>query len=361
MIFAFGLLRWRAFGIALLLAAAVAAPLGGSARGGEIPSEFPGSAASKHAVGPHADPNSPNACRPQDEIWVVSTRDIDCVASGEAPALSFAVRGKDGKLLDANLQTFVAAIKHGQSRFWFHGYGVTADEAIEVGQVAYERFVSPDEPPVRFVVWSWPSEREGRRLKDIREKGCRTFVESYCFGWLLAQMSADAETSAVGYSYGTRIISGGLHLVGGGELTGLRLATPMVNVSAPVSAQSDEQPATPRSCRAVLLAAAMGNDWLVEGGCTDRALGQTSQMLSIYSSCDRVLKWYPAASRGNGEALGYRGLAQLPPRDDGNGKFGQLDVAYLIGTNHDLETYLGHLEITAAAREALSPQSAAAK
>jgi hypothetical protein len=236
---------------------------------------------------------------------------------------------------------------------------VTAKEAIDVGQVAYERFVSADEPPVRFVVWSWPNQREGRRFKDIREKGCRTDAEAFCLGWLIDKMGPEAEISAIGYSYGTRVITGGLHLVGGGDLDGLRLRTTMVNASARTAIYGDAARSA-RACRSVLLAAAMGDEWLVEGGFNSHALEQSSEMLSIYSSCDRVLKWYPVAARDHGDALGYRGLASQPPREGGNGKFGELDVGYLIGSNHDLETYLGRLEITAAAREVLSPEPAAA-
>jgi hypothetical protein len=174
-------------------------------------------------------------------------------------------------------------------------------------------------------------------------------------------MHADAQVSAIGYSYGTRVICGGLHLAGGGELAGLQLAGPVVAASMRAASVAGEQARPARSRRAVLLAAAIGDDWLVEGGLTDRALGQSSATLSIYSSYDRVLRWYAVAARGNGEALGYRGLAHRPPREDGNGKYAQFDVACLIGTNHDLETYLSRSEITAAAREALSPQPAAAK
>lgn len=329
-----------------------------------MPGDVSSSATSKHNVGPHADPNSPSACRPQDEMWVVNSRGIDCVESGKAPSLAFAVRDRGGKLIDVTPGAFLAATAHGQTRFWIHGYGVASEEAIDVGQVAYERFVSADEPPVRFVVWSWPSQREGRRFKDIRDKGRRTDVEAYCLGWVLDKMSPDADISAIGYSYGTRVITGGLHLVGGGDIEGRRLRPNVANVSArstPYQVSGAVAAKASRSCRAVLLAAAMGSDCLVAGGFNDRALEQSSEILSIYSSCDRVLKWYPAAARDHDSALGYRGLASQPPREGGNGKFAEFDVGYLIGSDHHLETYLDHMEIAAAAREVLSPEPAAAK
>lgn len=292
-------------------------------------------------------------------MWVVSTRGVACPKSGETPALVFSVRDAAGKWNEAPLGAFVAATARGQTRFWIHGYGVTAEEAVDVGAVAHERFAAADEPPMRFVVWSWPSEREGyRRVKDIREKGCRTQVEAYCLAWLISQMDAEADISMVGYSYGTRVIAGGLHLVGGGELCGLSLDLPVVVLASDQGGNGHVVRPTSRNCRAVLLAAAMGSDWLVDGGFNEHALGQTSELLSIYSASDRVLKFYPlATSEKHDAALGYRGLASRPPRDEGNGKFAQLDVSYLIGTEHDLETYLGHLEITAAAREALMPKA----
>lgn len=346
----------RSVRLAVLLAVTALSSYG-IVLGGEMPSDISNSATSKHHVGPSGGPGSMLACRPLDQIWVVSTRDVGCPKSGEAPALTFSVRTVDGNMQDASLDAFVAATAGMQARFWIHGYGVLPQEAIDVGLAAHERFVAATEPPIRFVVWSWPSEREGyRRVKDIREKGCRTQVEAYCLAWLISQMKADADISLVGYSYGTRVIAGGLHLVGGGEVCGLGLASPTLVLASDQGGQGHAVRRESRNCRAVLLAAAMGSDWLVEGGFNEHALGQTSEMLSIYSSSDRVLKFYPLATREKHDtALGYRGLAPLPPRDEGNGKYAELDVGYLIGGEHDLETYLGHLEITAAAREALAP------
>jgi hypothetical protein len=290
-------------------------------------------------------------------MWIVSTRGVCIPKCGEAPDLSFAVRDSSGTWHDTTLDAFVAATAKGQTRFWVHGYAVKPEEAFEVGSAAYERFVDEKESPVRFVVWSWPSEREGiRRVKDIREKGCRTHVESYCLGWLVTQMNAEADISMIGYSYGTRIIAGGLHVAGGGQICGLGLSEPTIVMAS--DATSEPEQLASRQCRAVLLAAAMGSDWLVDGGFNERALGQTSEMLSIFSSSDRVLKFYPLATKEKHDhALGYTGLAPLPTPDDGNGKFAELDLYQSIGTEHSLETYLGQPEVTAAARHALAPKS----
>jgi hypothetical protein len=346
--------------LAALLSTVVAfSAFGGQVLGGET-TDLSNASTSKHDVG---GARASSACRPQDQMWVVSTRGVGCPKSGEAPALCFAVRDAEGVWHETTLDAFLAATAGSQARFWIHGYGVTPEEAVNVGGVAHEQFVASDEPPLKFVVWSWPSEREGyRRVKDIREKGCRAQVESYCLAWLITRMSADADVSMVGYSYGTRIIAGGLHLVGGGELCGgLSLNLPAVVLASDVGRNGAVLNAPSRHCRAVMLAAAMGSDWLVEGGFNERALGQTSEMLSIFSSDDRVLKFYPLATKEKHDhALGYRGLATRPVRDDANGKFAELDVNYLIGTDHSLETYLGHLEIAAAARHALAAKAMSA-
>jgi hypothetical protein len=146
-----------------LLVAATAVLSFGFAHAGELPGDFSNSATSKHNVGSAGGPGSALACRPQDQMWVISTRGVGCPKSGETPALTFAVRDASGKWRDATLDAFVAATAGAQARFWIHGYGVTPEEAVNVGLVAHERFVSTNEPPVRFVVWSWPSDREGYR------------------------------------------------------------------------------------------------------------------------------------------------------------------------------------------------------
>lgn len=322
----------------------------GTVQGGEG-AELSTSATDKHNVGSP----SGTACRPYDQLWIVSTRGVGCPKSGETPPLTFAVRGPDGKWNDTTLEAFLAETAKGQTRFWIHGYGADPQRAHDVGLVAQEQFVTDTESPVRFVIWSWPSEREGRRLQDIRAKGARTHIEAYCLAWLVARMSAEADISMVGYSYGTRVIAGGLHLVGGGEICGLSLKSRVVMTAGGEVLATDM--ADPRQVRAVLLAAAMGSDWLVEGGFNELALGQTSELLSIYSSSDEVLRWYPLATREkHDDALGYRDLAPLPPREDGNGKFASLDMRKVIGSDHDLDTYLSHGEIAAAARHALEPK-----
>jgi hypothetical protein len=294
---------------------------------------------------------SPAACRPQDRLWVINSCKVDCPKSGETPPLSYQHRDANGTWQAVEHAEFVKAIGAGQARFWVHGYKVDDGQAASLGEQAHNVLVEENEPPLNFCIWAWPAERDGLQLPDIRRKACRTNTEAYALGWLLAQLDGRAEVSLVGYSFGARVVTGGLHVAGGGEICGVQLAEPLRNVKRE------------RPMRAVLLAPAFDNTWLSEGAFHGMALAPTESMLSIYSSRDRVLRWYHVAAKDRSAvALGYAGIATLPPRDGDEGKFGQFDASGVVGTSHALQGYLTNFTVTAVARETLQhSQHAAAK
>ena len=96
----------------------------GTVQGGEG-AELSTPATDKHNVGSP----SGTACRPYDQLWIVSTRGVGCPKSGETPPLTFAVRGNDGKWNDPTLEAFLAETAKGQTRFWIHGYGADPQRA----------------------------------------------------------------------------------------------------------------------------------------------------------------------------------------------------------------------------------------
>ena len=103
-----------------------------------------------------------------------------------------------------------------------HGNQIPPEEAIKRGMAVYRR-VRADAPsagPIRFVIWSWPSERNTNRLRDANIKQNRTNVESFLLGSYLAAIASDHPVRLIGYSFGARIVGGALHLASGGQLDG---------------------------------------------------------------------------------------------------------------------------------------------
>ncbi len=212
--------------------------------------------------------------------------------------------------------------------FFVHGNRYTANDALQTGETLFYRLSeqSSAEHAVRFVIWSWPSsEIDGGQVKDLRVKANRAEWQGVFLAKFVAAMNPNVPVSLIGHSYGSRLISSSLHVLGGGIIAGQGLDEPLER----------NQP-----LRAVLLAAAMGNQWLLPGNRHGQAMNSVDGLLVMANSSDGVLRWYPRLFPGKGpEALGYSGIAspsRLGPHYD---KVQQVDVAPLIGKAHNLADY----------------------
>ena len=104
-----------------------------------------------------------------------------------------------------------------------HGNQITPCDAKCEGLAVYRRLMrhGSDAPPIRFVIFSWPSAKvSGGLLNDVRVKAMRTGPAGCQLAWLIDQMPAETPLSLVGFSFGARIITGGLHVLAGGSLGG---------------------------------------------------------------------------------------------------------------------------------------------
>src|SRR5262249_13020682 len=127
----------------------------------------------------------------------------------------------------------------------------------------------------------------------------------------------------IGYSFGARIVTGSLHVLGGGALMGRALP----------------EPAEPRApMQAVLIAAAVNNNWLAIGRPHGEALFAVDRMLALNNGCDRALKHYAAIDPcGRPEALGYTGA--VGPLGDNGRKLREYNMCCVVGKQHDWENY----------------------
>jgi hypothetical protein len=133
--------------------------------------------------------------------------------------------------------------------------------------------------------------------------------------------------SLVGFSFGARIITGGLHVLGGGSLGGsLKLAE---------REHPDRQPVN-----AVLMAAASHSYWLAEGQHHGRAMSQVDRMLLINNCADRAMRYYDllVPGRGGPQALGLRGPTRISSTDAD--KIFNRDVSRYVGSSHELMNYI---------------------
>ena len=207
-----------------------------------------------------------------------------------------------------------------------HGNRVSEENAV-AGTLCVYRIIRGQAcgRAFRYVIWLWPAERAIRPFgKDARLKTIYCDAESYYLAQWLNKLDAGAQVSLVGYSFGSRIVTGALDLLAGGELAGRRLPESTV----------DEWKAGKRNpVRAVLLAAAIDADWLQ---CHSPTLKLVDRMLVTCNGCDLLLRMYSRLNgRGGPQAMGYVG----PCFNDVDNKVAVVDVSGQVGRIHDMRRY----------------------
>lgn len=276
--------------------------------------------------------------RPQDEVWVVSSRGLSGGRCDQRAELLHYWRYGDEGWQPATLDDLAQPhTPDATTSIFVPGNGYTHGEVVRLGWSAYAHFVQQavDERPIRFVIWSWPSDKiEGPAVEDLRIKAARADLAAYYLAWVVDRLDPEMPLSLIGTSYGARIVTGGLHLLGGGKLP----------PNSPLQRSNDAR----RPIRLVLITAAIDADWLVPGHRHGAALGQVEQVLLINNSTDRVLRRYHFlyGLRSDARALGCQGCAPGWYGRDA-GKVLQTDVARLMGSQHGCGPYFATPQLVA--------------
>jgi hypothetical protein len=184
-----------------------------------------------------------------------------------------------------------------------------------------------DAPPIRFVIFSWPSSKVSGLLHDIRVKAARTGPAGYQLAWVIDQLPEETPVSLVGFSFGARIITGGLHILAGGSLGGCCCLNEHVHPNRP-----------PMSV--ILMASALHSYWLAPGQYHGLAMTQVSQMCLINNCEDNAMKYYDFIEPGLGgpQALGLCGPTCIS--HDYAQKIRNRDVSCSVGSEHLLMRYI---------------------
>lgn len=275
-----------------------------------------------------------------DTFWLISTRHLTsdaCQANLEAPALHVQRIDACGRAIPATLdQYFNEADPAAMEVIYVHGNRMPACEAVNRGRLVYHRTVryqTINRRPIRWLIWSWPSERQGLALRDVRIKAQRTDAQSLYLAWLLREQIRRGMTpKLIGFSFGGRVATGSLHALAGGSVGGRRLP-------------GDHQLGA--GIAVGLLAPAIGSDWLAAGRQHGLATQNISHLTLLYNESDAVLKRFGLLDPvGNVEAMGYEGPRSFAPRADGS----QLPVAArdcsnTLGRRHsEADYYSGRCE-----------------
>jgi len=245
-----------------------------------------------------------------DRVWLISTRCITssaCCADLDRPALTVSRLGCNNRFLRVPLDDFLSTI--GSSRqvvIYVHGNRMNPSDARLHGVSIYKNCLRHRKSgPVDWVIWSWPSTKAGFLTRDIRKKARRTDAQGLYLAWLLREQSTrSVPTTVIGYSFGSRVVTGALHAMAGGTLGGRSLSGPSISEA---------------SIGTGLIAPAIGSHWLSEHGYHSLATQNMRQLVLMYNRRDVILKRYWWIDRVRGRvALGYGCPAIFGPRVDGS-------------------------------------------
>jgi hypothetical protein len=294
-----------------------------------------------HATRPvvHAELSNPCCPRPQDQVWLVSNRGSGCHVGQQVQNLKYWRYDCERSWVRSSLEELLAGDDGGVTTVFVHGNRIDRDEAFTKGWDTYRRLVrSAGETPVRFIIWSWPSDAMRGPVQDAREKACRANPAGYCLAWFLDQLNPETPVSLMAHSFGARVVTGALHVLGGGQIDGHRL---------------DERNHPVRQAMpVVLLVAALDNDWLMPGRFHGQAMSQVSSLLLINNSCDILLKRYHLiyGRRCSQQALGYTGLATWAATGADRAKVSQFNAASIVGRRHAFAGYIEASDLVARMR-----------
>ena len=289
-------------------------------------------------VSDEATPTSDCGLRIGDELWLVSSRDIGCPGC-DLSGLRY--RRREGNRWELRERELFEdpAIADRPTVVFVHGNRTDLSYAIRRGSQAYRAFVAADPSigPVRFVVWAWPSERDSIGVRDFRLKAHRADLEGCLFGTFLSRLPSHQPLNLIGYSYGSRIVLGGITMLTGRPLHGRQVELPSDYVPPPI--------------RVTLIAAATAPSSLLPGQLYGAAYELIDRLLLINNSDDRALRLYRFVDRAASmPALGSSGLA-VRRLVDGGERVEQRDVAAQVGTQHKIDLYFGSPTVGRLVRE----------
>ena len=186
----------------------------------------------------------------------------------------------------------------------------------------------PAEQSYRVAIWSWPSTQLMKRVRpDVQIKAGYCDSQSYYLADCLRSMKSEEPVSLVGYSFGARIIAGGLHLLGGGTFAGSLLAGRRHRGNHSKARRTDSD--IPRRGGFRLLRSRAGQQF-------GNAASQTEEMLITRNSLDDALRWYPRLyGRGGPQALGYVGPCCVDEKS-----IRIFDATCCVGKSHHWEGYI---------------------
>ncbi len=278
--------------------------------------------------------DTPTQClSAEDRLWMISSRHITseaCQADLNSVSLRFSRLYCNGQTTSSSVDEYFSTLDSSRPVVvYVHGNRQDAQDAIERGLFVYRETVQYrcGVGPIDWVIWSWPSDKEGILVKDAREKAYRTDAQGLYLASILRRHAEQSlPTTLIGYSFGGRVITGALHAMAGGSIGRRTLpGAPVIGASYDVG----------------LVAPAIENDWMDTCGYHSLATQNIDRIVLLYNQRDAVLKRYWLLDKMRSSvALGYSGPKTFADRFDGTRlPVRSRDCSPVVGLRHVEEDY----------------------
>ena len=277
------------------------------------------------------------------EVWELSTRhypdrfrslpagDLPIRAYKHVPNLGWHFDHLDSALVDDGRLTIL----------YVHGNFMERNNARDRVLILNRYLKAKAKQPYRLLMLSWPSAREPHPLRDVYENAESAESQALVVARLLERLGSRSQVSVLGFSFGARAVTGGLHFASGGTVPGY--APPL---QYPYEGQLSRY-------RVALVAPAVDRSWVSENGRHSHALDRVDGLINLYNSRDPILRRFRFIDRlsrpvaaGFAGFLGAQGFESIAdPRATQplttTKRIEQYDCGGIIGTTHSERSYYG--------------------
>ena len=277
------------------------------------------------------------------EVWELSTRHYPdrfrCLPPGSPPIRPYKHSTSQGWELDSIENAFVDDGR--LTILYVHGNFMERNNARDRVLIINRYLQAKAKEPYRLMMLSWPSEREPHPLRDVYENAESAESQALVVAQILERLGNQSRVSILGFSFGARAVTGGLHFAAGGSVPGF--SSPLLY---PASNQLSNY-------RVALVAPAVDRNWIAQGGKHALALDRVDGLINLYNSRDPILRRFRFIDRlsspvaaGFAGFLGAQGLETVgAPRAtqplNTSKRIEQYDCGGLIGTTHSERSYYG--------------------
>lgn len=218
---------------------------------------------------------------------------------------------------------------------YVHGNFMDRNNALERVHIVNEYLKAQADRPFRLLMLSWPSQREKKPLRDVVSNAESAECQSLYVAWMLQRLRSESQVSMLGFSFGARAVTGGLHLDAGGVIPGY--------ASSPMPIQDASM-----RYRLGLVAPALDRNWMEANGRHQLAMSHVESMVNLYNSRDPILRRFRFIDRlSRPIAAGFAGFTGLEALADprattpliGQSRIRQYDCGSRIGTTHSEKNY----------------------